>query len=464
MSRVPCPLSVEACVEFSHATLHSLYDGRLASMRAHRIILGMVLATGRVTTTPAESKVVAASAHDKARDDARFQALLPREGTGPSCWLVLFLHVEACGFSTLREHFTSIPSVETFAKGSIVFHTRSSLARARAARQAVPVGHSRCTPTPSSWISERDSCTWQKLLRELASGPDTHHQRVVVELPTMAFASSKANHLELLLSATRKLRHAWQARGCPVVLACLVREPREHLIALFSRFVRPDLRSPESLGREFPAWAHSARAHNPASRLLLGEPVLGEPPAATMMTPADVHVRLPRLQNALSSFDLVAPLSAFDEFFFLLAERIGLRERRYSLPRWNGGAAAAANLSSSGRPPGAVPTPDLALAAMHAAKLDWDSLTTTALSADQLVYANVSRAWEGAVAALEAGTRTRMGRFKALMRIARREDARKAAAAALRLDAKAGAGRARAVKTTSKMASRRRMTAPRSSP
>lgn len=419
---------------------------------APRSIAGCLLAWLALSialSTPAESTPAddgLAAAADT--DDARFQALLPRRGTEPPCWLVLFVQIEATGFNTIREHFASLSAVETFRKGTVDFRRRSSLVRARAARPALPLGQ--CSPHASSWFGGREPCTWDQLLDELNRGP-RHHRRVLVELPTMAMAAgapSRRSQLEQLLSAARRLRRVWTAGGCAVVLATILRDPLAHLAALFSRVVRPEqLRAPDEHGRDFAEWVHSAHVHNPSARLLIGEPVLSlranpgsgfrRLPAMYATTPADVHARLPQLLEALGSFDLVAPLSAFDELFFLLAERIGLRRRRYTLRSPAPGAASAANLSGVGlgRAPSRAPEPGAPLQerAVRANELDWDMrgwLASRKLSADRILYSNVSRAWERAIAALSPGTRTRMKLYKALMRIARREDARAAAAAA----------------------------------
>ena len=188
--------------------------------------------------------------------------------------------------------------------------------------------------------------------------------------------------------------------------------------------------------------------HNPSSRLLLGEPVLSmrarapttvpfaRLPAPYRTTPADVHARLPELLDALASrFDLVAPLRAFDELFFRLADIIGLRERRYALgapAARNGSAAARARANAKGDVVQVPRSPALAQPArVRARELDWDMrafLTTRKLTADRVMYANVSSAWARSMAALGHAARARIGRFRALMRIARREDARVAAA------------------------------------
>ncbi|KAJ1632815.1 hypothetical protein T492DRAFT_985854 [Pavlovales sp. CCMP2436] len=390
--------------------------------------------------------------------DQRFAALRARGGE--KCYAAFLFHVEKCAGTTFRKHFERLPGVANFRQGTVVFLRRDA---------SLPlVRHERCS-AERSWFREENSCTWDQLVCDLEEHPPgggEARRHVFVELAAMTSATARRPNLEHIIHGIERVRATWQPRGCEVVLFGLLREPVSHLLATYNYFVTNEQgRMPGRFGRSFGEWTGSRHVHNLQSRLLEGEPVirievdplvrssrtraqrlgLGLPRSengsggsnehhlpryaqlySTM--PADVHARQPRLLETLARFDLLAPMGCFDEVWFLLARRLGLRNLRYHMHNQaNFTRMQRQKLEARGklgdrqklrRPDAMLVKPPWVLS-LDVQQAEW--LWREKLSADVSLYANVSAAWGRFTASLDAPTRRDMAEFVRLMSAAREE-------------------------------------------
>lgn len=381
------------------------------------------------TDEPGADKIV-----EKAKSE--MADLVPPGASPNKCTAVFHWHVEKCAGVTLRRHFIRVHGserLEHFTQGAIIFHRRNP------SRPLVP--HNACYPT-KGWFSEALHCTWEQLIADLLRTPPVH-KRVLVEIGAMS--SGTENSIFRIAEDITRVRKAWEARGCSVLMTTLLREPFSHFLSIYNYFIRwKQARDPESYGRTFEDYISSDAVHNFQTRLLLSQGVLKimpmrERPVRSSRaggvygtTEANLELLAPRLGTLLARFDLAAPLERFDEFFYALSERMGLtsilyrkanantvvmavRRRRHEiydkLVKTQGVEAALRALGRK-HPPGKMPngsaitvdslSPDL-IARVHAK-----------LRVDEQLYRHVSAQWDAHVRALPAAVQARMRRYVAL--------------------------------------------------
>jgi hypothetical protein len=374
--------------------------------------------------------------------NAQFAALAaPNRGR---CFVSFLYHVEKCAGTTLRNHFERLKFVETFRQGTVIFNRRNV--------SAPLVPHKHCS-SERSWFRENRSCTWEQLVHDLESHPPSaqpqhaeqrrEHRHVFVELAAMTSASAAyPDNLARIIRGIERVREVWEPRGCEVVLFGLVREPVSHLLATYNYFVvNEQKRLPAAYGRTFDEWISVPHVHNLQSRLFLGEPVIrlqARPPARQVLpahplaraakmyhtTPEQVHAAQTWLLDALSKFDMLAPVERFDELWFLLAERLGLTELRYRASNNGNFTRIQRELYRDRQQRRRIPLRRRKFAAELAQRPPLvhsvdeptrERLLRTKVTADKQLYRTISTAWLGYTAALDAGTRDRMERFSKLM-------------------------------------------------
>ena len=190
--------------------------------------------------------------------DARFAALAG-PNAGRRCYATFLFHVEKCAGTTLRKHFETLDGVESFKQGTLVFSPR---------RPLTPVLRAEPCPSKPTWFKDAKACTWQQFVAELEAraperGSKGGRRRIFVEIAAMTAASGAQNSLQRIIDGVRRVRAAWEPRGCAVALVALVREPLSHLLATYNYFVvNKQKRQPELNGRTFADWIRSPFVHN----------------------------------------------------------------------------------------------------------------------------------------------------------------------------------------------------------
>jgi hypothetical protein len=351
---------------------------------------------------------------------SELDALVRNESAG-KCYAAFMFHIEKCAGVTVRNHFARLEQVEnastTYAQGRVRF--------SHVCRDSEPRRFDVC-PNDRSWFRCNATCSWDNLVDDLSAHPPRSRQaapgeraRVFVEIGAATSGGgfhARDDVLGRVLDGVDRVRAAWEPAGCEVVTFTLLREPLSHLLAVYNYFVsNQQARSPDRLGRTFARFVDQPSTTNLQSQLLLGRNAIraaGRQGRDWTVTAAESA----RLRAQLARFDLVAPLSRFDELWFLLADRLGLPGLGYALA--NGGEDARVRREQlqlmRGRRGGgrAEALPPIVRAVEPALGA---SLVSGRFAADVALYANASSAWSALTRALDARTRVRMERFAMLM-------------------------------------------------